>query len=75
VTASGQRPAAKRIFELWLACWTAEEIASDCGCSVQPVKDVVSDFVADLPKNPNPAALHADLDPPLYNVWKQQASR
>ena len=43
----------RRIFDLWLACWTQEEIAERESCSV---KDVVSDFSAGLPENPKPAA-------------------
>jgi len=63
----------KRIFELWMACYTQEEIAGELGISVQPVKDVISDISANLPKNLKPAAEHLiDFDPPLYNVWKQQ---
>lgn len=63
----------KRIFDLWLACWTQEEIAEQVGCSVQPVKEVISDYSAELPENLKPHALHqVAFDPPLYNVWKQQ---
>lgn len=63
----------KRIFEMWLACYTIDEIAETVGCSTQPVKDVVSDFSAELPENLKPAASHlTDFDPPIYNVWKQQ---
>ena len=50
-----------------------EEIAEREGVSVQPVKDVISDFSANLPKNLKPSADHlTDFDPPIYNVWKQQ---
>lgn len=63
----------KRIFDLWMACWTFDEIAAEAGCSVQPVKDVIADISAELPKHLKPAAEHAtDFDPPIYNVWKQQ---
>ena len=59
---------------LWLACHTQEEIAKAVGCSEQPVKDVISDFLAELPKNLKPAADHAvDFEVPLYNIWRQQA--
>ncbi len=63
----------KKIVELWLACYTQEEIAEAVGSSVQPIKDVTSDLSANLPENLKPAASHlTDFDPPLYNIWKQQ---
>lgn len=63
----------RRIFDLWLACCTQEEIAEAVGCSVQPVKEVISDFSANLPENLKATASHAtDFDPPIYNIWKQQ---
>lgn len=63
----------KRIFDLWLACWTFDEIAAEVGCSVQPVKDVITDVSAELPKNLKPSAEHAtSFEPPIYNIWKQQ---
>ncbi len=58
---------------MWMACHTQEEIAAACDCSVQPVKQVISDYSANLPKNLQALASHAvDFDPPLYNIWKQQ---
>ena len=63
----------KRIFDQWLACYTQEEIAEREGCSVQVVKDAISDYSEGLPKNLQPSADHlTDFDPPIYNVWKQQ---
>lgn len=59
----------KQIVALWLACYTQEEIAERVGCSL----DVVMKFTcqtAHLPSGREPSATHADLDPPLYNVWK-----
>jgi ParB-like chromosome segregation protein Spo0J len=69
----------KRIFELWLACWTQEEIAADVGLSGQMINVIVTD--KDLPINGGFAesgkiqaqSEHAtDFQIPLYNVWKQQ---
>jgi len=45
-------------FLLWLACYTQEEIAELLDCSVQPIKDVISDFSEGLPKNLKVAADH-----------------
>jgi hypothetical protein len=62
----------RRIFDLWLACHTQEEIASIIGCDRHDVDNLLRK-TADLPDYAKPAATHAtDFDPPLYNVWKQQ---
>ncbi len=65
----------KRIFGLWLACWTQEEIAESVGTSKRDVSEVCSKM-ADLPNLNKPsqaAASHAtDFDVPIYNIWKQQ---
>lgn len=63
----------RRILEMWMACHTQEEISEALKCSVQPIKDVVSDYSAGLPENLKPAAEHlTDFAPPIYNIWKQQ---
>jgi DNA modification methylase len=63
----------KRIFNLWLAYYTQEEIAEKEGCSVQPVKDAISDKTANLPENLKAQANHAvDFEIPIYNIWKQK---
>ena len=65
--------ARRRISDMWLACHTQEEIAEAEGISVQPVKEAIWDFSANLPENLKPVASHLiDFDPPIYNVWKQQ---
>lgn len=65
----------KRIFDLWLACWTEREIAENTGASAGEVHKVCSEM-ADLPNLSKPdrsAAEHAtDFEPPIYNIWKQQ---
>ena len=62
-----------RIFDLWMACCTLEEIADAVGETKQRVSDVVCPDLAKLPKTDQSAADHAtDFNPPLYNVWKQQ---
>ncbi len=62
----------KRIFELWLACHTQEEIAAQENVH----KDTVSEIcrkMAELPKSDQAVATHAtDFEPPIYNIWKQQ---
>lgn len=45
---------------MWLACHTQEEIAEAVGCSVQPVKDVISDITANLPENLKSASFFLD---------------
>ena len=39
----------RRIFELWLACWTRDEIAAEVGCSAGEVSAITSEM-ADMPK-------------------------
>lgn len=65
----------KRIFDLWLACYSTDEIASMTGASKADVSGVCSEM-AELP-NLNKLELanaeHAtDFETPIYNVWKQQ---
>lgn len=68
----------KKIFELWLACWSIEDIATETGASKSDVDRVVSGFSqngksAVLGKSEVAAADHAtDFDAPIYNIWKQQ---
>jgi hypothetical protein len=66
----------RRILELWMACYTHEEIAEALECP----KRTVTDAITTLGENGKPAASAqsaaaqhlTDFDPPLYNVWKQQ---
>lgn len=66
----------KRIFEMWLACYTVEEIAAATGASKADVSGVCSES-ADLPnlnKLDKANAEHVtDFELPIYNVWKQQS--
>jgi hypothetical protein len=65
----------KRIFDLWLACYTQQEIANAVGITKQAVEQVCQE-TAGLPKLDKvdqSAAEHAtDFTPPIYNIWKQQ---
>jgi hypothetical protein len=62
----------KRIFDLWLACWSNEEIGTAVGMTPQGVGQVLKE-AADLPNVSKPSALHqTDFTPPIYNIWKQQ---
>jgi hypothetical protein len=65
----------QQIAEMWLACYTDEEIAEGLGCSVQPVKEQTEkpDENETLQKNLVFSAYQdTDWTPPLYNVWKRQ---
>jgi hypothetical protein len=63
----------KRIFEMWLACYTGVEIAETVDCDEKTVTNVVSRISADLQDFQKTCAEHlADFDPPIYNIWKQQ---
>jgi len=64
----------KRIFDLWLACWTQEEIAEDTGIDQGDLSKLTKSFmeIGNLAEIHKTAAIHANFDPPIYNVWKQQ---
>lgn len=65
----------KRIFDMWLACHTQEEIAEAVSSPRQTVTDILKGFAETVPENQTGktlAAHAADFDPPLYNVWKRQ---
>jgi hypothetical protein len=65
----------RRIFDMWMACYSNVEIASREGIDEKAVRDIIGEM-ADLPKlrrSDLAAAEHAvDFDPPIYNIWKQQ---
>jgi ParB-like chromosome segregation protein Spo0J len=62
----------KRIFDLWLACYTDSDIAAEVNISREAVNDITGSF-GKLAENTKPAASHlTDFDPPIYNIWKQQ---
>jgi len=63
----------KRIFDMWLACYTGVEIAEANNLSEKEVGKIVSDLSAELPKGQKADSEHAtDFTPPIYNIWKQQ---
>jgi hypothetical protein len=64
----------QRIFDLWMACYSQEEIAAQCGCDRSDVDNFLRKS-ADLPNYANlPPANHAiDFNPPLYTVWTANA--
>lgn len=67
----------KRIFDLWLACRTQEEIAKAVGCDhkSRAFTDTFLQFgkLAELQKSDQLAAAHSsDFDPPIYNIWRKQ---
>ncbi len=62
----------KRIRELWMACWTQQEIADEVGIVKSEINAICSQ-TEDLPFANKSAANHeVDFDPPVYNIWKQQ---
>uniref|UniRef100_A0A6H1Z970 Putative methyltransferase n=1 Tax=viral metagenome TaxID=1070528 RepID=A0A6H1Z970_9ZZZZ len=66
-----------KIREMWLACYTQEEVAEAVGCTQPTVKGIIDDFIKLVSENQNYkdaiSAAHAtNFDPPIYNVWKQQ---
>lgn len=64
----------KRIFDLWMQCWTGADIAEIVGCDEKTVTNVVSGISEKLPNFQKAMAEHAtDFEVPIYNVWKQQS--
>jgi ParB-like nuclease domain len=62
----------RRIFDLWMACYTLEQIAERVAVHKDTVSEVCRNL-AELPESDKPAAAHhTDFEVPLYNVWKQQ---
>lgn len=65
----------RKIFDMWLACSTQEEIAEAVECDQATAKRTADDFMQSVLKNQThkSAASHAtDFTPPIYNIWKQQ---
>jgi len=65
----------RRIFDMWLACHTQQEIAEAVGVERSTLANDVVQFgkLANLDKSAQSLATHAtDFEPPLYNIWKQQ---
>ena len=65
----------RKIFDMWLACYTQQEIADACDCPQKTVDDQIKTFSETVLGNQSAKSLadHAtDFDPPLYNIWKQQ---
>jgi hypothetical protein len=63
----------ERIFNMWLACHTLDEIAENVGIPPRTVADYVGEFAKSetLPNSQKVLANHQDADfaPPLYNIW------
>jgi predicted XRE-type DNA-binding protein len=69
------RAEAAKIFELWMACHTQDEIAEAVGITQKQISDITDGFIPSVLENQTSktAANHGtDFTPPIYNVWKQQ---
>jgi hypothetical protein len=70
-----QGPPRPKIFEMWMACFTQEEIAVAANCKRDVVQAQSEKFVETVLQNQNRKADadHAtDFAPPIYNIWKWQ---
>jgi len=65
----------KRIAEMWLACYSEQEIASQVGCDQKTVSNIIGEKYSGT-EFLKPAYLHQDesFEIPLYNIWKQQTN-
>ena len=64
----------QRIFDSWLACYTEAAIGKAENLTKEAIS-LICQEKADLPKldkSRQSTADHADLKPPIYNIWKQQ---
>jgi DNA-directed RNA polymerase specialized sigma24 family protein len=62
----------RKIFDMWMACCSFDEIAEACDCGKATVSEVCSEQFLKTKAN-KPEAQHAvDFERPIYNVWKQQ---
>ncbi|MCH7725796.1 MAG: hypothetical protein IH991_04845 [Planctomycetes bacterium] len=63
----------RKIFDLWMACHTQQEIAEAVGCDQRSLSFTDFGNIANLSKTDQASAEHAtDFDIPIYNIWKQQ---
>ena len=63
----------KRIFDLWMACYTQEEIAEREGVKQQAIDQILQKMAGlpNLVKSDQAKAEFADdFDIPIYNIWK-----
>jgi hypothetical protein len=66
----------EKIFDMWMECSSQQTIAKEVGITQQQVKPICDGFTDSVLKNQTckSAAEHASsFDPPIYNIWKQQA--
>jgi len=64
-----------KIFDMWMACHTQQEIAEAVGITKETVSEIAGICQKKFleTESDKAAASHAvDFDPPIYNVWKQQ---
>jgi DNA modification methylase len=62
----------EKIFSMYLACHTQEEIAEEVGVTRDQVQTETESLcnLANLPKSTKLSAEHeSDFDPPIYNIW------
>ena len=65
----------RRVFEMWLACYTQKEIADKEGEPQRTISDFTATFseIGNLAESAKATSSHAtDFDAPIYNIWKQQ---
>ena len=63
----------RRIYDLWLACYTQDEIAEEVGISPPAVRDAL-EVSAEVPKLEKVRKLRAEYleeewHAPLFNIW------
>ena len=59
-----------KAFELWLSCYTQEEISDVVGIPRQTVTDYAGSFLKKV--SAESTFTESGYTPPIYNVWKKQ---
>jgi len=63
----------KKVFDLWMQCYTQEEISEEVGIDRNDVKRQIHDFGQNGHfSNMTKFNFQDDFSPPIYNIWKLQ---
>jgi len=61
----------KKVFDLWMQCFTQEEIEEAIGLTRDEVRGILGNM-DNCPNSPKFSFQEDSFSPPVYNIWKQQ---